>query len=161
MQDKLRFIRFPALLLIIYFVGKLTVGALGGSYELGIQLFAMVPLTIHLCLAWGAVSRALRGDGLKDAMLTGLLIALVAQLLIFFGTVGSYLIGAETSFNNSVAIVREVRTVSFGEAVGARAFGVFVNSIIGAIAGLIGWALGGLVPGRRKETAESPSSVTS
>ncbi len=158
MRDKLCFIRFPALLLIIYFVGKLTVGALGGSYELGIQLFAMVPLTIHLCLVWGAVSRALRGDGLKDAMLTGLLIALVAQLLIFFGTVGSYLIGAETSFNNSVAIVR---TVSFGEAVGARAFGVFVNSIIGAIAGLIGWALGGLVPGRRKETAESPSSVTS
>ena len=30
-----------------------------------------------------------------------------------------------------------------------------------AMAGLIGWALGGLVPGRRKETAESPSSVTS
>ena len=161
MQDKLRFIRLPALLLIIYFVGKLTVDALGGSYELGIQLFAMVPLTIHLCLAWGAISRALRGDGLKDAMLTGLLIALVAQLLIFFGTVGSYLIGAETSFNNPVAIVREVRTVSFGEAVGVRAFGVFANAIIGAMAGLIGWALGGLVPGRRKETAESPSSVTS
>ena len=161
MRDKLCFIRFPALLLIIYFVGKLTVGALGGSYELGLQIFAMVPLTIHLCLAWGAVSRALRGDGLKDALLTGLLIAVVAQLLIFVGTVGSYLIGVETAFNNSMAIVREVRAVSFGEAVGVRAFGIFANGILGAIAALIGWALGGLVPGPRKETAESPSSVTS
>ena len=88
MQDKLQFIRFPVLLLTLYFVGKLVVGVAGGSYELGIRLFAMVPLTVHLCLAWGALIRALRGGGVKDAMLTGVLITLVAQLLIFMGTLG-------------------------------------------------------------------------
>ena len=146
MQDKLQFIRFPVLLLTLYFVGKLVVGAAGGSYELGIRLFAMVPLTVHLCLAWGALIRALRGGGVKDAMLTGVLISLVAQLLIFMGTFGSYLLGEETAFSNSTALVNETREVSFAEAIGARTVGVLGNSIIGALASLVGWSLGGLIP---------------
>ena len=34
MQEKISLIRFPALLLVLFFVGKLIVGAAGGSYEL-------------------------------------------------------------------------------------------------------------------------------
>lgn len=153
MSDRLNFIRLPLLLLVIFFLGKLIVGALGGSYELGIRLFAMVPLTVHLCLVWGAISRAYKGQGATAALLTGLLIALGAQLLIVIGTAGSYLAGADTHLSNPIAIVNEARPVAFGEAMLARLVGLIINSIIGAVASLIGWALGGLIPSGQAEAS--------
>ncbi|MFQ5739857.1 MAG: hypothetical protein ACE5JX_12680 [Acidobacteriota bacterium] len=149
MSEKLVLIRLPILLILIFCVGKLIVGATGGSYELGTRLFAMVPLTVHLCLIWGALTRAYHGYGAGAAMVTGLLIALVAQILILVATSGSYLLGVETHFNNPVAMVGESRVVSFGEALAARTGGLVINGIIGAVAGLIGWALGGLLPSGR------------
>lgn len=146
MKDKIEFIRLAWLLLFLFFIGKLIVGALGGSYELGTRLFAMVPLTVHLCLIWGAMTRVVRGQGVGAAMVTGILIALGAQVLIFLATTGSYLLDVSTHFNNPIAIVGEDRVVSFGEALGTRAFGIFANSVVGAVAGAIGWALGKLLP---------------
>jgi hypothetical protein len=146
MSEKFVLIRLPVVLLLIFFAGKLIVGAAGGSYETGTQVFAMVPLTVHLCLIWGALSRAFQGYGVGGAAVLGILIALVAQILIFGGTMGSFLLGVETHFNHPMAIVREDRLVSFGEAFSARAVGIVVNMIIGAIAASIGWALGKLIP---------------
>lgn len=148
MKQRLEFIRLPILLLALFFVGKLIVGALGGSYELGTRLFAMVPMTAHLCLIWGAITRAYRGQGVGEAAKTGASIALFAQILIFGGTMLSYLLGASTHFNNPIAIVGEMRDVGLGEAAGARAAGVVINTIIGVITGSIGWALGSLIPSR-------------
>lgn len=153
MSEKIALIRFPALLLVLFFVGKLVVGALGGSYELGNRLFAMVPLTIHMCLAWGAVSRAYQGYRFGQTLQVGILIALVAQILILFATAASYLLDVETHFSNPIAIVGEERLVPFGEAMGARLAGLVVNSIIGAIAAAIGWALGRLIPVSEKAAA--------
>ena len=148
MKERLEFIRLPMLLLGLFFIGKLVVGALGGSYDLGNRLFAMVPMTAHLCLIWGAITRAYRGQGVGDAAKTGASIALFAQLLIFSATMLSYLLGLSTHFSDPMAIVGEAREVGLGEAAGARAAGVVINTIVGVITGTIGWALGGFIPSR-------------
>ena len=146
MAEKLRFVRLPLLLLLLFFIGKLIVGAAGGSYELGIRLFAMVPLTVHLCLIWGAVGKAYRGYGVTDTLVACLMIALFSQVLIFAGTAGSYLVGAQTALNDPIAMTGQPGDISFGAALGARATGLIVNCIIGMVTGMIGWALGGLLP---------------
>ena len=146
MSERVRFVRMAWVLIAIFFVGKLIVGASGGSYALGTRLFAMVPLTVQLCLFWGAITRAIRGRGVGEAALTGITIALFAQILIFSATVLSYVLGLSTHFNDPIAIVGEDRLVGLGEAVGARAAGVVINSILGAIGASIGWALGALIP---------------
>lgn len=148
MKERMRFIRLALVLLALFFVGKLIVGAAGGSYALGTRLFAMVPLTVQLCLIWGAMTRAFRGKSIGEAILTGASIALFAQILIFSATILSYLLGASTHFNDPMAIVGEDRVVPLGEAVGARAAGVAINTVVGVVAGSIGWALGALLPSR-------------
>ncbi len=107
MKDRIEFIRLAIILLVLFFIGKLVVGALGGSYDLGNRLFAMVPMTVHLALLWGAMTRAFRGEGAGSAFMTGASIAIVAQLLIFSATMLSYLLGASTHFNDPMAIVGE------------------------------------------------------
>ncbi len=149
MKNRIEFIRLAIVLLVLFFIGKLVVGALGGSYDLGTRLFAMVPMTVHLALFWGAMTRAFRGEGAGSAFMTGASIALVAQILIFGGTIVSYLLGASTHFNEPMAMVGEDREVALGEAFGVRAFGIVVNMIIGGVAGLIGFALGGLIPSKK------------
>lgn len=149
MSDRIAFIRLPLVLLFVFFVGKLVVGAAGGSYELGNRMFAMVPLTVHLCLIWGAMGRTYRGLGAGSVAVNGILIALFAQILIFGGTVGSYLLGVESHFSNPVAVVGAARDVTLGEAFMSRLGGLFANSVIGAVSALIGYALGALLPGRR------------
>ncbi len=151
MNERLRLIRLPILLLVLFFLGKLIVGAAGGSYEASNRAFAMVPLTVHLCIVWGALSCAFYGSRAGGAALTGASIALVAQLLIILGTAGSYLLGAETAFNNPIALVGAERAVGFGEAMGLRAFGLVVNCVIAAVVALIGWALGRLIPAPASE----------
>lgn len=146
MSERISFIRLPMLLLGLFFVGKLLVGAFGGSYELGNRLFAMVPLTVHLCLIWGAVGKAYRGFGAGGAAVNGALIALFAQLLIFLGTMASYLLGVDTHFNHPVAIVGQDVEVTLGQAFTARLTGLAVNTIIGAVFALIGHVLGFLLP---------------
>ncbi len=149
MKEKIDFVRLAWVLLVLFFVGKLIVGAAGGSYELGNRLFAMVPMTVHLCLIWGAMSRSFRGQSVGYAAVTGILIAVGAQVLIVTGTLGSIVLGASTHFNDPIAIFgNDEQAVTMGAALGARAVGVVVNSIIGAVAGSIGWALGGLLPSK-------------
>lgn len=145
-EDKIGFVRLAWLLLGLFFVGKLVVTMAGGSYELSNRLFAMVPLTVHLCLIWGAMTRAFRGASVGQAFQVGVLIALFAQVLIFSGTVISYLMDASTAFSNPVAIVGEDRVVTMGEAVVGRGVGLIVNMVVGGVSASIGWALGKFLP---------------
>lgn len=153
MKERLQFARLAFVLIGLFFVGKLIVGATGGSYALGIRLFAMVPLAAQLSLVWGAMTRAFRGRGVGEAALTGVSIELFAQILIFSATMLSYLLGVSTHFNNPIAIVGADQPVSLGEAFVARALGIVINSVIGAIMASIGWALGGLLPSRQAAKA--------
>ena len=148
MSERIQFVRLAWLLLLLFFVGKLIVDAAGGSYDLGNRLFAMVPMTVHLCLIWGAMTRAFRGQGAGQAFLTGATIAIFAQVLIFGATMISYALDLSTPFNNPIAIVGEDRAVGLSEALQARGFGVIANCILGGIGATIGWALGGLLPSR-------------
>ena len=95
------------------------------------------------------MTRAFRGEGAGSAFKTGASIALVAQILIFSGTMLYYLLGVSTHFSDPMAIVGADREVGLGEALGARTFGIVVNSIIGGVAGLIGFALGGMIPAKK------------
>src|SRR3989442_6756053 len=87
MADKLRFILFPIVLLLISFAGRLVMGARGVSYETANRVFSMVILQTHLALIWGALSKKYKGYGIGGAMLVGLLIGLTSQILILLGTV--------------------------------------------------------------------------
>lgn len=140
-------IRLPMLLLSLFFLGKVVLGAMGVDYSIGVRVFAMVPLTVHLCIVWGALTRVYHGFGCWGAALVGVKIAAYAQILILVGTLLSYLLGMETHFNNPQAVVGSDEAVSFGTAMGFRAFGLVANSIIGAITASIGWAMGGFLPG--------------
>ena len=54
MKEKAQFITLPALLLLIFFLGKLILSITGASYQTGVQVFSMVTLQIHLALIWPA-----------------------------------------------------------------------------------------------------------
>jgi hypothetical protein len=148
-KEKLDFVRLPILLFVIFFVGRLALGAGMGvsktSYDLSNRLFSMVILEVHVGLLWGAVGRRYRGYGIGGSVTAVVLAVLVSQILIFAGTAFSYLAGVNTFFNFPEALNQQV-AVAFGAAMASRTITFIANCIIGAIAGAIGWALGGLLP---------------
>lgn len=145
MKEKAAFVRLAWVFLLLFFIGKLVVGATGGSYESGIRLFAMVPMAVHLCLIWGAMTRAFKGKGVGYAAVVGLLIAVGGQVLIFTGTMGSIALDIPTHFSNPIAIFGSEQEVTFGAALVARSIGVVINALIGMVAGSIGWVFGKLL----------------
>src|SRR5579863_3252153 len=149
MKDKLEFVRLPILLFVIFFVGRLALGAGMGvskaSYDLSNRLFSMVILQVHVGLLWGAVGRRYRGYGIGGSVTAVVLAVLVSQILIFAGTAFSYLAGVNTLFNYPEALNQQA-AIGFGAAMVARTITLIANSVFGAILGAIGWALGGLLP---------------
>ena len=145
MKEKVAFVRLAWVFLLLFFIGKLVVGASGGSYALGIRLFAMVPLAVHLCLVWGAMTRAFKGQGVGYAALVGVMIAVGGQVLVFTGTLGSIVVDIPTHFSDPIAIFGSEQEVTFGAALAARGFGIVINGVIGAIAGSLGWLFGKLL----------------
>jgi hypothetical protein len=150
MKEKLQFVRLPILLFVTFFVGRLALGAAMGvskpTYDLANRLFSMVILEVHVGLLWGAVGRRYRGYGIGGSMTAVVLAVVVSQILIFAGTAISYIAGINTLFNFGEALNQPGATLSFGAAMASRTLTFVANCIIGAIAGAIGWALGGLVP---------------
>ncbi len=119
MREKLYFVRLPLLLVALFFVGRLTLGAAGASYEVGNRLFSMVVLQTHLALLWAAVGRRYRGYRLGEGVQTAVTIVLVSQILVWTATAISYLAGINTFFNYPVAIGGSPEPVSFGTAMAA------------------------------------------
>jgi hypothetical protein len=152
MREKVRFVTLPALILLIFFLGKLVMSLLGAPYELGIQIFSMVTVQVHLALFWGAFSRRYHGYGIGGAIQVGILIALVSQILIVIGTAVSYPLGG-THFNKPIALNLDAEA-GFIQAMGIRAGGLIANCVIGAVAAAIGWALGVLIPERAETDNE-------
>jgi hypothetical protein len=154
MREKLQFVRLPILLFVIFFVGRLALGAAMGvnksSYDLANRLFSMVILEVHVGLLWGAVGRRYRGYSIGEAITAVVLAVAVSQILIFAGTALSYITGTNTLFSFGEALNRPDATVAFGEAMIRRTATFIANCLIGVIAGAIGWALGGLLPAGAK-----------
>lgn len=136
----------PALLLLIFFLGKLMMSLRGASYEAGIQVFSMVTLQVHLAIIWPAFGRRFKGYSLWQGIQLGVMIAVVSQVLIMFGTGLSYVIG-DTHFNTPVALNQEA-AVGFLQAMLIRASGLVGNSVICTVAAIIGWTMGALIPER-------------
>ncbi|MFQ5791003.1 MAG: hypothetical protein ACE5JI_11080, partial [Acidobacteriota bacterium] len=145
MSEYFRFARLPILLLVIFLVARLILGATGVPYERGTWFFSMVVLTTFAAFFFGAFSRRLGGYNWKQAMLLGVTIAFSAQVMILLATLGSYVAGADTYFNHPTALNQE-GPVGIGQAFGIRLFGLVVNSILSAIWGLLGWTAGKLLP---------------
>ena len=149
MKEKLEFIRLPILLFVLFFVGRLALGAGMGanktSYDLANRLFSMVILEVHVGLLWGAVGRRYRGYRIGGSVTAVVLAVIVSQILIFAGTAVSYMAGINTFFNFPEALNQQ-SPIGFGAAMIARSITFIANCVIGAIAGAIGWALGSLVP---------------
>ena len=149
MKNELQFLRLPIVLIGIFFVGRLVMGAAGASYEAGNRVFSMVILETHLALIWGALGRRYGGYRIGGAAMLGVLIALATQILILGGTVVSELAGIETYFNDPIAITGvSSDPIGFPTAVMFRAGGLVVNCVMSAILAALGWALGGLIPER-------------
>jgi hypothetical protein len=140
-------VRFVVLFLVLFTIGRFVLGATGVPYAQGTHVFSIVTFSFFASLFFGAFSRQLWGFRLLQAMMLGIAIGLSGQILIFLSTLGSYLTGAETYFNNPTALnVQEA--IPLGQAMGARAAGLVINPILNSIAALIGWSLGKLIPGK-------------
>jgi hypothetical protein len=148
-KEKLLFVRLPILLFVIFFIGRLALGAAMGiskeSYDISNRLFSMVILEVHVGLLWGAVGRRYQGYGIGASITAVVLAVLASQILIFAGTAFSYIAGVDTFFNYPEALNQQA-AIGFGAAMGARTITLIANCIIGAVCAAIGWALGGLLP---------------
>jgi hypothetical protein len=151
MREKILFVRLPVLLLLFFFLGKLVMSLVGAPYEMGIRVFAMVPLQIHLALVWGAFGRRYLRTGIFGSIAIGVLIGIASQILIVFGTALSYPLGG-THFNEPAALGTS-DPIGFMEAMVNRAGGAGANSIVSGIAAAIGWALAVLIPERNGSRA--------
>jgi hypothetical protein len=148
-KEKLLFVRLPILLFVIFFIGRLALGAAMGiskeSYDISNRLFSMVILEVHVGLLWGAVGRRYQGYGIGASITAVVLAVLASQILIFAGTAFSYIAGVDTFFNYPEALNQQA-AIGIGAAMGARTITLIANCIIGAVCAAIGWALGGLLP---------------
>ena len=147
MSQYIRYARLPIVLMVIFVIARLILGASGVSYEKGTWFFSLVMLTYFSAFFFGAFSRRLSGYSWKQAMMLGATIAICAQVMILLMTLISYLAGTQTYFNNPIAL-NQAETVSLGQALVGRLFGLVVNTIISGIIGIIGWSAGKLIPER-------------
>lgn len=146
----LRFIRLPLLLILLFAIGRFSLGLAGVPYTpRGNAIFSVVAATLITSFYWGALSGRVGGFSWLGAVLIGISIGLFAQLLIFSATLVSYLLDLKTYFNYWEPLnAPEGTVVPMNTALAGRAGGLVINTLIAGIAALIGRALGFLAPGR-------------
>jgi hypothetical protein len=142
MSGNLRFLRFFLVLLAIFTVGRWALSLGGAPYEKTHQVFSIVILALLSSAHYAGFSRAFKGYRLGQAVLLGVWIGVLSQLVILISTVLSYAFGMETFFNSPIALNVE-QPIGFLEAIGRRAGGLVVNTILNCIAATLGWWIGG------------------
>jgi len=133
-------------LLVIFAVIRLVAGARGVPYENPrIASVSVVVLTFVAAALTAALARGLAGLSLKDAAKTGALIGFYTQVVIFILTGISILMGVQTYFNDARAINDALigKPITFASAMPFRAFALIIGPVGAAIAGSIGWLIGG------------------
>src|SRR5215208_5129783 len=119
MNDYLRVARLYLILLAIFTVGRLAVGARGIPYDRGHHIFSLVTMTLLASCFYGAFCRKWRGYGVTQAMAVGVTLGLMAQVVILLVTVLSYAFHADTYFVNPRAL-NNTEAVPFATAVIGR-----------------------------------------
>lgn len=136
-------------LLLIATVGRWLMGtAFAVPYEQGTHVLSIVTLTLFASIFGAAYTRRWLGYRLVQAAGFAMFMAVVSQLVVLLSTAASYGLGVDSYFNNPMAINRQAEAIGFAQAMGFRAVGLIVNTIINAIAGALGWGLGALLPAR-------------
>ena len=121
--------------------------AFGVPYATGTHVFSIVTLTLFASLFSAVFTRAWLGWRLAGAAGFAMFMAVVAQLVILLSTAASYVLGVPSYFSHPTALNQQ-EAVGLAQAMGIRAGGLVVNALLNGIAGALGWALGGLLPGR-------------
>jgi hypothetical protein len=151
MQEYARLARPYFVMLAIVTVGRWLMGtAFEVPYERGTAAFSIVVLTIMASLFSCLFLRAWLGYRIWRAVGYAMFMAVVAQLVILASTAVSYLAGVDSYFNHPAALNR-TEPVAFGYAMAIRLSGLVGNTLINAVAGALGWALGALVPPARTQ----------
>jgi hypothetical protein len=134
-------------MLAIVAVGRWLMGTVFHvPYAAGTSVLSIVTLTLFSSLLSCAFLRPWLGFRLSQAAGFAMYMAVAAQLVILLSTAASYLLGIDSYFNNPMALNRQTDPITFGAAMGFRAGGLVVNTLLNGIAGSLGWALGGLLP---------------
>jgi hypothetical protein len=149
LKEHARLARPFFVMLGIVTVGRWLMGTVFAvPYATGTSVLSIVTLTLYASLLSAVFLRPWLGWRLPQAAGFAMYMAVVAQLVILLSTAASYLLGIDSYFNHPMALNRQADPVSFGAAMGFRAGGLVVNTLLNGIAGALGWALGGLVPDR-------------
>ena len=145
MSEHFRLLRFYFCLLALFTIGRWWLGLGGAEYAKTHQIFSLVTLSLIAAAHHAAFARAFVGYRLGQAVVLGALVGLSTQIVIFVSTALSYVLGLHTFFNTPAAL-NATEPVAFGAAMGARAFGLVVNTVLNVIAALIGYAMGAALP---------------
>lgn len=144
LSQVLRFVRLPWLLVTIYALARFMVGLSDVPYApRGNAMFSVVGATIISCFFFGALSQR-AGFNWVGTALVGASIGVFAQLLIFVLTLISIAGNLENSYfiHWDALNVPEGTVVPMGQALGARAVGLIINSIIATVVALVGRVIG-------------------
>jgi hypothetical protein len=146
LRENLRFGRLFLLLLVVFTIGRWTLGLKDVPYEKGSPIFSLLILTILSSLYYAAFARRFKGYGMLQAVTLAMTFAFVTQLVIWFSTLASYLAGVDSYFNHPLALNAQAR-LELPQAMRARSFGLVFNTLVmGSITGALGWAMGAVLP---------------
>lgn len=144
MAEYLKVARLYLVLLALVTAGRWFV-SFRVPYDLGTDKMSIFVTTFFASLFFAAFCRRWRGYGVVQAMTLGAIFGLLSQIVIFLSTAASYGLGLDTYFNYPKAL-QATEAVPVGKAMVSRAGGLVAGPIINAMVGLIGWALGALLP---------------
>jgi hypothetical protein len=150
-QEYARLARPYFVMLAIVTVGRWLMGTLFAvPYEKGTNVLSIVTLTLFASLFSAAFTRRWLDWRLPQAAGFAMFLALVSQVVVLLSTAASFGLGVSSYFNEPRAISGQTDAIGFGAALGYRAVGLVVNTILNGITGALGWALGGLLPLRQR-----------
>jgi hypothetical protein len=151
LQEYARLARPYFVMLAIVTLGRWLMGtAFGVPYEKGTNVLSIVTLTLFASIFSAVFTRRFLGWRLPQAAGFAMFMAFVSQLVVFASTAVSYAFSIPSYFSEPMALNRQTEPVGFAAAIGLRAGGLVVNTILNGITGALGWALGGLLPARER-----------
>ena len=138
-------------MLLLFTIGRFSLGVAKVPYfPRGTAIFSVVVLSFISSFYFGALSGKVGGFGWGGALLTGVVIGLGAQLLIFSATLVSYLGDLNTYFRHWDALnVPEGTAVPMAQAMRQRAGGILIGPVFTTIAAALGRCLAALAPEKK------------
>ena len=109
MRENLKVARFYLVLLALFTVGRWAQSLGQVEYAKAHHVFSIVTLTFLSSAFFAAFCRKWRGYTLLQAVMLGMMLGLIAQVVIFASTALSYALGLHTFFNHPAALNVESR----------------------------------------------------